>query len=260
MNIAHVILNRAGHFLKFGSLLVAVMFLSSCGSDRLEYRDLPVDQLYIEAQKYADRGQYMVAGVAFDEVERQHPYSVWARRAQLMSAYSYYMANEYELTVLAASRFLALHPGNDNAAYARYLIGLSYYEQIADIRRDQNNTEDALLAFRQIVRLYPDSDYARDARVKIELTLDHLAGKEMEIGRFYQTTGEFFAAIGRFNNVVQEYQTTSHTPEALHRITEAYLALGIVLEARKSAEVLAYNFPNSEWNRYSEELIRDYVN
>ncbi len=139
-------------------------------------------------------------------------------------------------------------------------MGLVTYEQIADIRRDQNNTEQALLAFRQIVRLYPDSDYARDARVKIELTLDHLAGKEMEIGRFYQTTGEFFAAIGRFNNVVQEYQTTSHTPEALHRITEAYLALGIVLEARKSAEVLAYNFPNSEWNRYSEELIRDYVN
>lgn len=260
MNIANTMIKPMIKLFRFTILSAVVMLLASCGADRLAYRDLPVDQLYIEAQKYIDRGQYRIAGVAFDEVERQHPYSVWARRAQLMSAYSYYMANDYDLALLAAGRFLALHPGNENAVYARYLVGLCYYEQIADVRRDQNNTEQALDAFRQIVRLYPDSEYARDARVKIELTLDHLAGKEMEIGRFYQTTGEFFAAIGRFNNVVQDYQTTSHTPEALHRITEAYLALGIVLEARKSATVLALNYPNSEWNRYSEELIQDHVN
>jgi len=156
-----------------------------------------------------------------------------AKRAQRMSAYSFYMANEYESSIWAAQRFLSLHPGNKNAVYARYLVALCYYEQIADVRRDQNFTEQALDAFSQIVRLYPESDYAQDSRVKIELTRDHLAGKEMEIGRFYQSTGELFAAIGRFNNVVQDYQTTSHTPEALHRLTEAYLALGIVMEARK---------------------------
>lgn len=258
MNIANTISPLVGKFIKISGLCVTLLLMSGCGSERLAYRDLPVGQLYIEAQKYIDRGQYRIAGVAFDEVERQHPYSIWARRAQLMSAYSYYMANDYDLAILAAGRFLTLHPGNENAPYARYLVGLSFYEQIADVRRDQNNTEQALDAFNQIVRLYPDSEYARDARVKIELTLDHLAGKEMEIGRFYQTTGEFFAAIGRFNNVVQEYQTTSHTPEALHRLTEAYLALGVVLEARKSAAVLALNFPDSEWNRYSQQLMQEH--
>ena len=251
---------KARGSIKILTTVFALIVLSSCGSPKLAYRDLPVDQLYIEAQKYLDRGQYKFSAVAFDEVERQHPYSLWARRAQLMSAYSFYMANEYDSAILAATRFLSLHPGNENAVYARYLVGLCFYEQIADVRRDQNFTEQALDAFRQIVRLYPDSDYAEDARVKIELTLDHLAGKEMEIGRFYQTTGEFFAAIGRFNNVVQDYQTTSHTPEALHRLTEAYLALGIVMEARKSAEVLALNYPNTDWNRYSAELLSKYAN
>lgn len=249
-------------FLKFTrtfASVILVLVLSACGAEKLTYRDLPVDQLYIEAQKYTDRGQYNIAAIAYDEVERQHPYSVWARRAQLMSAYSYYMANEYEDAILASGRFLSLHPGNKNASYARYLIALSYYEQIADVRRDQNNTEQAMNAFAQIVRLYPNSEYAADARVKIELTRDHLAGKEMEIGRFYQTTGEFFAAIGRFNNVIEKYETTSHAPEALHRITEAYLALGIVMEAEKSAEVLALNYPNSDWNRFSSELIREHI-
>ena len=242
----------------FGGVILS--FLAGCGGETLKYRDLPVDQLYIEAQKYLDYEQYAVAAVAFDEVERQHPYSIWAQRAQLMSAYSYYMANSYEETILASQRFLALHPGNKNAAYAYYLLAISYYEQIADVRRDQNNTEQALGAFNELVRLYPETNYAKDARIKIELTLDHLAGKEMEIGRFYQTTGEFFAAIGRFNNVVKGFQTTSHTAEALHRITEAYLALGIVSEARKSADVLAYNYPDSDWNRYSTELMQEHGN
>lgn len=235
----------------------ALALLTACGADKLAYRDLEVDQLYIEAQKYMDAGQYQTAAVAFDEVERQHPYSVWARRAQLMTSYSHYMANNYEAAILSSGRFLTLHPGNKDAAYARYIVAQSFYEQIADVRRDQNNTEQALAAFRDIVRLHPDSDYAKDARVKIELTLDHLAGKEMEIGRFYQTTGEFFAAIGRFNSVVHNFQSTSHTPEALHRITEAYLALGIVFEAEKTAAVLALNYPESDWNRYSTELMQE---
>ncbi len=258
MNLSYNIASRALRPVKATFLLLSFLLLTACGSEKLAYRDLPVDQLYIEAQKFIDRGEYRIAAVAFDEVERQHPYSVWARRAQLMSAYSFYMANEYEGAILAADRFLQLHPANKNAPYARYLLALCYYEQIADVRRDQNNTEEALRLFQQVVRLHPDTDYAKDARVKIELTLDHLAGKEMEIGRFYQTTGELFAAIGRFNNVIQKYEMSSHTPEALLRITEAYLALGIVSEARKSAAVLALNFPESEWNRYSEELLREH--
>ncbi|MCC3861358.1 outer membrane protein assembly factor BamD [Pseudemcibacter aquimaris] len=240
--------------------LVAIIGLSACGGGTLQYRDLPVEQLYVEAQKYSDRGQWKFAAVAFDEVERQHPYSVWATRSKLMSAYAHYMANNYEDAILTAQRYLALHPGNKNAAYARYIVAQSYYEQIADVRRDQMNTELALFSFNEVIRLHPDSDYAKDARVKIELTLDHLAGKQMEIGRFYQSTGDFFAAIGRFNNVVDEYETTSHTAEALHRITEAYLALGIVIEARKSAEVLALNYPDSEWNGYSQNLLQRYSN
>jgi outer membrane protein assembly factor BamD len=240
--------------------LLLFVSLSGCGGEKLAYRDLPVEQLYIEAQKYSDRGQWFFAAIAYDEVERQHPYSIWARRAQLMSTYSYYMANSYEDAILAAQRYLALHPGNKNAVYARYMIGLSLYEQIADVRRDQNNTEQALNAFNDVIRLSPESDYAKDARVKIELARDHLAGKEMEIGRYYQQNGEFFAAIGRFNNVIKEYQTTSHTPEALLRITEAYLALGISTEAKKSAEVLALNFPESEWNEFATDLIQRQAN
>ena len=240
--------------------LLMLVFVSGCGSERLAYRDLPVEQLYVEAQKYSDRGQWPFAAIAFDEVERQHPYSIWARRAQLMSTYSHYMANDYEDAILAAERYLALHPGNKNAAYARYMVGLSYYEQIADVRRDQNNTEQALNAFREVIRLHPESNYAKDARVKIELARDHLAGKEMEIGRFYQQNGDFFAAIGRFNNVIKEYQTTSHTPEALLRITEAYLALGIISEAEKSAEVLALNFPATEWNEFASNLMQRQAN
>lgn len=240
--------------------LIMLFTLMACGGEKLAYRDLPVEQLYIEAQKYSDRGQWFFAAIAYDEVERQHPYSIWARRAQLMSTYSYYMANSYEDSILAAQRYLALHPGNENAAYARYMLGLSYYEQIADVRRDQNNTEQALNAFNEVIRLHPETDYAKDARVKIELARDHLAGKEMEIGRFYQQNGDFFAAIGRFNNVIEEYQTTSHTPEALLRITEAYLALGIFVEAKKSAEVLALNYPASEWNEFATDLIQRQAN
>ncbi|MDG1859394.1 MAG: outer membrane protein assembly factor BamD [Emcibacteraceae bacterium] len=243
-------------FVKLSLLTLMVLGISACGNDTLKYQDLPVEQLYTEAQKYSDRSQWGYAGIAYDEVERQHPYSVWATRAKLMSAYSFYMANRYDDAILAAQRYLALHPGNKNAAYARYIVAISFYEQIADVSRDQNNTEQALDAFRQLIRLHPESNYAKDARVKMELTLDHLAGKEMEIGRYYQSQGEFFAAIGRFNNVIKNFQTTSHAAEALLRTTEAYLAMGIVSEAQKTAEVLALNYPESEWNEHSTELMQ----
>ena len=192
MNFVNVKFLSVKKVIKTAIFGASLLLVSACGNETLRYRDLPVDQLYVEAQKFLDREQYEIAAIAFDEVERQHPYSIWARRAQLMAAYSFYMANEYESAILAADRFLNLHPANKDAPYARYLLALCYYEQIADIRRDQNNTEEALRLFEQVVTLYPESKYAADARVKIELTLDHLVGKEMEIGRFYQTTGEFF--------------------------------------------------------------------
>jgi outer membrane protein assembly factor BamD len=181
---------------------------------------------------------------------------VWARRAQLMSAFSHYAARQYSESILAAQRFLSLHPGNKDAPYAYYIIALSYYEQIADVARDQKITQQALDSLTEIVRRYPDSRYAADARLKIDLVNDHLAGKEMDIGRFYSRTRQWIAATSRYRRVVDQYQTTSHTPEALHRLVEAYLALGVPEEAKRSAAVLGKNFPGSKWYERSYALIQ----
>jgi len=239
-------------------LVTAGLLMGCSGTDRLKYQERTVTELYDLALNYLNKGQYKFAAVSFDEVERQHPYSSWARRAQLMSAYAYFKANNLEETILSAERFVALHPGNKDAAYAYYLIGISYYMQIADIRRDQKKTEMAMAALSEVVRRFPFSDYAADAKLKIDLTRDHLAGKEMKIGRFYQNKDNFFAAIGRYNSVVKKYQTTSHVPEALHRLTESYLAVGILPEAYKTAAVLGANYPNSEWYRHSYDLMQKY--
>lgn len=236
----------------------AVLLVSACSSDdELPYRERDVASIYNEAGDYLDDEQYRFAAIAFDEVERQHPYSAWARRAQLMSAYSYYMANRYEDAILAAERFIALHPGNKHAPYAYYLVALCYYEQISDVGRDQKMTEQALEALQEVVRRYPRSDYAKDARLKVELTRDHLAGKEMEIGRFYLMRQHHLAAVGRFRTVVETYGTTTHVPEALHRLTEAFLALGMTDEAQRSAAVLGHNYPASKWYEYSYALMNN---
>ncbi|WP_204602183.1 outer membrane protein assembly factor BamD [Paremcibacter congregatus] len=243
-------------------LMVSVMvvgLLAACsGTDRLKYQERSVTEIYELALGYLNKGQYKYAAVAFDEVERQHPYSSWARRSQLMSAYSYFKANKLDEAILAAERFVSLHPGNKDAAYAYYLIGICHYKQIADVRRDQKETELAMASLSEVVRRFPFSKYATDARLKIELTRDHLAGKEMEIGRFYQKNDDYFAAISRFSNVVQKYQTTSHVPEALHRLTESYMAAGILPEAYKTAAVLGANYPKSEWYEYSYALMQKY--
>ena len=186
-----------------------------------------VNTLYSEAKKRLDRGRYEEAAIFFDEVERQHPYSVWARRAQLMSAFSYYMAQKFPEAVSSAQRFLTIHPGNKDAPYANYLIAMSYYQQIEDVTRDQKITQQASDSFNELIRRYPQSRYATDARLKLDLINDHLAGKEMEIGRFYQRQGNWLAASTRFREVVDKYQTTSHTPEALERLVETYLNLGL---------------------------------
>lgn len=240
-------------------LLGATIALSGCASTKTK-KDRPyvardVDTLYTAAQATLKRREYKLAAAQFDEVERQHPYSVWARRAQLMSAYSYYVSQNYSEAILSAQRFLALHPGSREAPYAYYVVAVSYYEQIASVDRDQKTTGKALDALQELIRRYPNSDFAADARLKVDLTRDHLAGKEMEVGRYYQSTKQFLAAVIRFRTVIDSYNTTSHTPEALHRLVECYLSLGLPEEARKSAAVLDYNYPGSKWYDRSYGLI-----
>ncbi|HEX8578721.1 MAG TPA: outer membrane protein assembly factor BamD, partial [Allosphingosinicella sp.] len=208
------------------------------------------------AKKRLDQRRYAEAALIFDEVERQHPYSIWARRAQLMSAFSYYAAKDYTKSTESARRFLAIHPGNRDAPYAHYLIALNYYEQIEDVARDQSITRQALDSLNELVRRYPNTRYASDARLKVDLVRDHLAGKEMEVGRFYQRRGQWLASVQRFRAVIDEYQTTSHTPEALMRLTESYLALGIPEQARASAAVLGANYPNTKWYERAYSLVQ----
>ena len=241
----------------------AVIPMSGCAKNKAAtdtaYIARDVNSLYALAKDRLDKGQYEDAAKLFDEVERQHPYSVWARRAQLMSAFSYYMAQKYPEAVSSAQRFLTIHPGNKDAAYAHYLLAMSHYQQIADVTRDQASTQNASNAFGELIRRYPDSRYASDARLKLDLINDHLAGKEMEIGRYYQRSGKWLAATTRFRKVVEQYQTTAHTPEALERLVECYLALGIPQEAQKSAAVLGRNYPGSEWYQRAYKLVARHV-
>jgi outer membrane protein assembly factor BamD len=214
-----------------------------------------VNTLYAAAQRMMDNRDYDTAAKLFDEVERQHPYSVWARRAQIMSAFNYYLAQKYTESISSAQRFLTIHPGNSEAPYAHYLIAMSYYQQIEDVNRDQATTQQALDAFNELIRLYPDTRYASDARLKLDLIQDHLAGKEMDVGRFYERSGEWLAASLRFRKVVDQYQTTSHAPEALERLVECYLALGVPQEAEKAAAVLGRNYPGTYWYKQAYTLI-----
>ncbi len=239
---------------------VAVLPLTACAHGSKSKADTAyvardVSSLYTAANRTMKDGNYEQAAKLFDEVERQHPYSIWARRAQLMSAFNYYLAQKYTDAVNSAQRFITIHPGNAEAPYAQYLIGMSYYQQIDSVTRDQTTTQQASDAFGELIRRYPDTRYAADARIKIDLIKDHLAGKEMEIGRFYQRSGHWLAATYRFRSVVDQYQTTTHTPEALERLVECYLALGIPEEAQKSAAVLGRNYPESYWYRQSLKLL-----
>jgi outer membrane protein assembly factor BamD len=241
------------------SAAVATTLLAGCASKQkgeLTYIARDVETIYNLAADTLAKKQYAQAGQIFDEVERQHPYSVWARRAQLMSSFAYYKGNKYDEAILAAQRFLSLHPGNKDAAYAYYLIAVSHYEQISDVSRDQKSTEKAVNALTELVRRYPNTDYAADARVKLDLTKDHLAGKDMEVGRFYQQRGDFVAASVRFRNVVDYYQTTTHTAEALHRLVEVYLQLGMQQEAERMAALLGHNYPGSKWYQRSFALMQ----
>lgn len=243
---------------------VALALTSGCGgggggSTDTAYVAHDVETLYAAAQGRLNRGDTRFAAQLFDEVERQHPYSPWARRAQLMSSFSYYVARDYNKAVQSAQRFLSIHPGNKDAPYAYYLIALCYYEQISDVERDQAVTNQALTALNEVNRRFPRTEYAADARLKLDLVYDHLAGKEMEVGRFYENSGKWLAAQLRFQNVVEKYQTTSHAAEALFRLTETSLALGVPQEAQKYASVLGANYPGSKWYDKAFDLMQKYA-
>jgi outer membrane protein assembly factor BamD len=217
----------------------------------------PADKLYNEGLFLLNKKQdYEGAAKKFDEVDRQNPYSDWARKALLMSAYSYYQAKKYDECINSAKRYVTLHPGSPDAAYAQYLIGSSYYDQILDVNHDQERSEKAVAALEEVVRKYPDTEYAINAKKKIQMARDQLAGKEMEIGRFYMKKRDFTGAINRFKVVVTQYQTTREVEEALMRLTEAYVSLGIIDEAQTAAAVLGHNFPDSPWYKDAYKLVK----
>jgi outer membrane protein assembly factor BamD len=225
--------------------------LSACAhkpkKPQIAFEERPVELLYSTGADRLDHRRWSEAVEYFQEVERQHPYSEWSRRAIMMTAYAHYQANDYDEARSDADRFISLYPGSPSAAYAYYIKAICYFEQIIDVGRDQAATEQALSALREVVRRYPDTEYALDSKLKIDMVNDQLAGKEMAIGRYYLRANEPLAAIGRFRTVIDRYQTTSHTAEALYRLVEAYLTLGLNDEAKRNAAVLGFNYPGDGW-------------
>jgi outer membrane protein assembly factor BamD len=253
--------------LRLLSLLLPLGLLAGCtawngSSDQLSQKvdptTVPPEQLYNNGVDALHAERYSVAANQFDAVEQNYPYSTWATNSQLMEGYTEYLQNNYSDAIATLDRFIQLHPAHKDVAYAYYLRALSYYEQIADIQRDQKGTQLAMAALQEVVNRFPGSAYANDARLKIDLCRDHLAGKEMEVGRWYENQHLYTAAIGRFQRVVDNYQTTNHVPEALHRLTEIYLLLGMTDEARHTAAVLGHNYPGSQWYEDSwNQLVAD---
>lgn len=239
-------------------LLCALTACSSTGDkEEAPVETASVEDLYERASTAMDEENYVEATKYFEEVERQHPYSKWSRRAQLLGAYSSYLDQRYEEAVVSLDRYIQLHPGADDVDYAFYLKALCFYEQISDVRRDQDMTLQAVKALNTLIQRFPNSEYSRDAMLKRDLTLDHLAGKEMEIGRYYLNRGHINAAINRFRVVAIHYQTTTHVAEALHRLVEAYVTLGLKQEAYQVAAVLGHNYPGSKWYERSYALLDD---
>lgn len=242
-----------------GALLVGcgLFWLAGCSSDdsKDKLTEKPVETLYEDGSKAFADGDYKQSAKSFEEVERQYPYSQWATKAQLMAAYAQYEGRDYDSAIATVDRFIQLHPGNPEVAYAYYLRAICFYERITDITRDQSLTHEAEKALQDIVSRFPDSSYARDAEAKLSLVQDQLAGAEMEVGRYYLKRQIFNAALPRFQKVVAEFQTTSQVPEALHRMVECYLALGIKSEAQATAAVLGHNFPGSDWYQKTYDLL-----
>jgi outer membrane protein assembly factor BamD len=259
--------NRLGRQLRLAAgLAVLAITLSGCGTGNIWDKFFAKDDTFIEepADKLYNEGLFLMndkhdpkaASKKFEEVDRQHPYSDWARKSLLMSAYAFYNAGDYDSCIGAATRYVTLHPGSPDAAYAQYLIAASHYDQIPDISRDQGRTEKAIAALQEVVRKYPTSEYAVTAKAKLEGARDQLAGKEMDIGRYNLDKRNYTAAINRFKTVVTQYQTTRHVEEALARLTEAYMTIGIVSEAQTAAAVLGHNFPDSPWYKDAYNLVK----
>lgn len=229
---------------------------NNANKDAANYRERSVEQIYADGWRAIGAGAWDLCAAQFNEVDRQHPYSVWARRAMLISAFCSYQSNNYSGAIATADQYISLHPGSSEVAYAFYIKAISLYEQIVDIQRDQSNTEGALVALQDVVQRFPDTEYARDATLKIDLTNDHLAGKEMAVGRYYLSRGDFIGAINRFRTVIDQYQTTPQIAEALERICEAYYSLGLDSEAQTAAAVLGKNYPGSEWYKNAYNIIK----
>jgi outer membrane protein assembly factor BamD len=244
----------------FPGLAVCALFaalLAGCADDKNKIApDEPADKLYNEGLTLLNKKEYVDSAKKFEEVDRQHPYSDWGRKSLLMAAFAYYEGGKYDDTISTAKRYVTLHPGSSDAAYAQYLMASAYFDQIPDVTRDQARTERAMQVLAEVARKYPNTEYAESAKKKIEVARDQLAGKEMMIGRFYLEKRNFIGAINRFKAVVTQYQTTRHVEEALMRLTECYMALGIVPEAQTAAAVLGHNFPSSSWYQDAYKLVQ----
>lgn len=240
------------------ALLLAATLITACASSKPEGELTgTVGQLYNDGMDNIQKKRYSQAVHNFEELDRQYPYSGWATRGQMMTAYAQMLDENYDDSLATIDRFIKMHPGHRDLAYMYYLAGLNHYNQMTDVNRDQSSTQDALDAFNEVVNRFPQSPYARDARLKITLCNDHLAGKEMTVGRYYQSQKQYLPAINRFRTVVQNYQTTTQTPEALYRLTESYLALGINDEAVRAASILGYNYPASPWYAQAYGLLTE---
>ncbi len=247
--------------LRLLAVVILLPMMAACSSfsgedeEDVPYVERPPQDIYAEAVDQLAQGNNNRAATLFKEVERQHPYSEFSPKSQISAAFAYYQELKYDDAVLLLDRFIRLHPGHDDVAYAYYLRGLCYYEQISDVGRDQDMTRRAQESFEELIRRFPESEYTRDARLKRDLTLDHLAGKEMEIGRYYLQQRHYNASLKRFATVIASYQTTTHVPEALHRVSEIYIALGLPEEAKRYAAVLGHNYPGSDWYADTYELM-----
>ena len=246
---------QISNLLVLSLLVVGAAGLSACASNKKEPVIGKVDDLYNAGMNQLQAREFEASIHTFEELERQHPYSGWATRAQMMIVYAQYRIEKYEDALFNIDRFIRLHPGYEDLAYMYYMRGMIFYTQISDVNRDQGFTEEAYKSFREVIQRFPDSRYARDASLKITLTLDHMAGKEMTVGRFYLEQGKYLAALNRFKKVVDAYQQTLQVPEALYRLTEVYYALGLDDQAQRSAAVLGHNYPETDWYKMAYKLM-----
>ena len=237
-------------------LFLSLGVISACSSTPENDDNKSAEELYAKGYKLLNKDMYQKSAETFEKVELEHPYSKWATKAKLMGAYAYYKDRKYDDAIISLDRFIKFHPGNKDIAYAYYLKALCYYDQIVTVEKDQGNTEEAYKALQQVIFRFPDTDYAQDARLKLDLTKDHLAGKEMEIGRYYLSQNNYLSALNRFSTVVNDYQTTSHIEEALYRQVELYTILGMPDEARNAEKVLGHNYPQSKWYHKARAVLK----